>query len=106
MRTSKPMRYTEEIFNAKTWVTGDGEILEIRMMEKSHLHNTLYWIYKNRDRYWLNCRNAELIEHFVNGDDFFHRVIRVSTLWIEIITALTEVTPGGFNFEVDMGGKR
>lgn len=93
-------RYTEDILNSTNWVTGDGEILVVAHMDKDHIRNILQFLYKRKDRYWLNCRNGKLIEKFENGEDFFQRVIRVSTLWTELNRVLTESEDVGFNFEI------
>ena len=95
--------YTEDVLNRKQWVTGDGEIIEVAHMDKDHIRNVLQFLYKWKDRYWLKCRDGKLIEKFENGEDFFQRVIRVSTLWTELIRVLTDDGATGFNFEI--GGR-
>lgn len=92
-------RYTEDILNSDKWVTSHGEILEVRAMDPDHVRNVLSYLYKRKDRYWLNCRDGKLIEQFENGEDFFQRVIRKSTLWTTAIETLTQTNYAGFNFE-------
>jgi len=75
-----------------------GNGIELRDMEKNHLQNVLYYLYKNRDRYWINCQDSSMINLFQNGDDFFQIVIRKSTLWVAI-TELLEEPEKGFNFD-------
>jgi hypothetical protein len=98
--------YTEDVLNRKAWVTGNGEYLEVAQMDESHIRNTLQFLYKKRDKYWLNCRDGKLIEQFENGEDFFQRVIRNSTLWHELTSVLTEERTSGFNFKVEMGDRK
>lgn len=93
-------RYTEDILNSTNWVNSEGEILVVAHMDKDHTRNILQFLYKSKDRYWLNCRNGKLIEKFENGEDFFQRVIRVSTLWTELIRVLTEDGALDFNFDI------
>jgi hypothetical protein len=99
MTQQKPFRYTEEILNANTWEDANGKRTIVTELDGDHLRNILQYLYKNKDRYWLKCRNAALIESFENGEDFFQRCIRVSTLWTAIIYVLTHAENEGFNFE-------
>lgn len=89
---------TENVLNRSNWIDGDGTVHELKDMEKSHLQNVLYFIYKRRDRYWLNCNDASLIEKYQDGDEFFQLVIRKSVIWQAIIKELSRPAEG-FNFE-------
>ena len=97
-------RYTEKILNAKTWVDGYGEILPIDTLEEEHVHNMMNFIYKNRDRYWMGCRDIDFIETFDNGDEFFNKVIRQSTLWNELKLNLKNEDTS-FNFVANVGSR-
>ncbi|WP_338231023.1 hypothetical protein [Lactiplantibacillus paraxiangfangensis] len=90
-------RYTEKILNNADWMTGDGTITRVQDMDKDYLHNILFFIYKNRNRYWLNCHKTSLIESYTDGDEFFQKVVRHSTLWLSIIDQLN-TDDEGFNF--------
>lgn len=88
------MRYTEQILNNRNWIDGDGVTSDVRLLEEEHLHNILSTIYKNRDRYWLGCKNVQMIASIRNGDEFFAKIIRHSQLWNAIIDALVKPAPG------------
>ena len=88
---------TEEVLNRRGWADSWGNVTELEDMTKEHLQNVLYYLYKNRDRYWFNCKDASLIDRFKDGDEFFQLVIRKSTLWTSIIEIL-ESPEEGFNF--------
>lgn len=88
------MRYTEQILNSRNWVDGNGVVNDVSTLEEEHLHNILSTIYKNRDRYWLNCKDISMISAMRNGDEFFAKIIRRSQLWTAILEALTNPTPG------------
>lgn len=92
---------TEQVLNRAEWVNAYGEILEVSSLEQDYLQNILMYLYKHRDRYWLNCKDASLIELFRDGDEFFQLVIRKSTIWTSIIEQLT-TEDKGFNFEFDL----
>lgn len=94
---------TENVLNRDNWIDGMGTIHELKDMEKGHLQNVLYFIYKSRDRYWLNCNDVSLIEKFKDGDEFFQLVIRHSTIWKAIIAEL-ERPVEGFNFHFSIPG--
>lgn len=96
-------RYTEEVLNSKTWVDGSGEAHELEGMDKDYLHCVLFYLYKNRNRYWLNCRKVKMIESFEDGDEFFQKIIRNSTLWQSIIGQLSIVDDETFNFPWEYG---
>lgn len=95
---------TENVLNRTNWIDGQGTIHEIKDMDRDHLQNVLFFIYKRRDRYWLNCSDVNLIEKFKDGDEFFQVVIRKSTLWKAIITELQRSVEG-FNFEFTIPGE-
>ncbi|WDQ20889.1 hypothetical protein PTW40_14385 [Lactiplantibacillus plantarum] len=97
-------RYTEQILNSSDWVDGQGNIYQVQDLDKDHLHNILNFIYKRRNRYWLNCRKTEVIESFKDGDEFFQKVIRTSTLWLSIMNQL-DVSDSEFNFAWKMGSR-
>jgi len=97
-------RYTEEILNKAGWVNGAGTIYDVKEMDKDYLHSVLFYIYKNRNRYWLNCRKAKMIESYEDGDEFFQRVIRNSTLWLSIINQL-DTNDEDFNFVSSAGSR-
>jgi len=102
---SKPDPFkTENILNRNTWVDGQGTVHELKDMGRDHLQNVLHFLYKQRDRYWLNCNDASLIEKFKDGDQFFQLVIRESTIWKSIINEL-EKPSEGFNFNFEVPGK-
>lgn len=103
-RASKESPYkTELVLNRTNWVDGYGNIHELENMERDHLQNVLYFIYKRRDRYWLNCNDVSLIEKFKDGDEFFQVVIRNSTIWKAIIAELQRPVEG-FNFDFTIPG--
>lgn len=89
---------TEAVLNRVKWVDGQGTIHEPSTMEKEHLQNVLFYLYKNRDKYWLRCKNSKIIEEFENGEQFFQFVIRKSTIWKVISQELIREDEG-FNFE-------
>lgn len=91
------IRYTESILNSTKWLDGNGEVTDVSMFDEQRLHNIMNSIYANRARYWLNCKNIHVIEQYRNGDEFFGKVIRKSTLWRGIIHAF-EIPSEGFNF--------
>lgn len=95
---------TEVVLNRNNWVDGHGTVHELKDMERDHLQNILFFIYKRRDRYWLNCKDVSLIEKFKDGDEFFQVVIRNSTIWKSIIAELQRPTEG-FNFEFTVPGE-
>lgn len=95
-------RYTEEILNKANWVSGSGTIYDVKDMDKDYLHSVLFYIYKNRNRYWLNCRKVKMIESFEDGDEFFQKVVRHSTLWKSIINQL-DTNEEEFNFMWESG---
>lgn len=101
----KPYK-TEDVLNSTKWKVGQGVVHELHTLEKDHLQNILYFLYKRRDRYWMNCRDVSIIEKFENGDDFFQRVIRNSTIWSAIIDVLNSTENQGFNFEFTIPGGR
>lgn len=90
------MRYTEQILNSRNWVDANGSVSDVSTLEEDHLHNILSTIYKSRDRYWLNCKDVQMISAMRNGDEFFAKIIRRSQLWTAILKALTNPT-SGFN---------
>lgn len=98
-------RYTEQILNSTSWMDGEGTITPVTEMDKEHLHNILNFIYRKRDRYWLNCREVKTIESFKDGDEFFQKVIRRSTLWTVIMDQLNNSVEG-FNFDWDRGTRK
>lgn len=95
---------TEDVLNSTTWKDGLGEVHELNKLERDHLQNILFFLYRKRDRYWLNCRNVSMIEKFKDGDEFFQVVIRNSTIWKSIITELQRSVEG-FNFEFTIPGE-
>lgn len=95
---------TENVLNRTHWIDGQGTIHELKDMDRDHLQNVLFFIYKRRDRYWLNCSDVDLIEKFKDGDEFFQVVIRKSTLWKAIMTELQRPVEG-FNFEFTIPGE-
>lgn len=95
---------TETVLNRSNWVDGWGTLHELKDMDKDYLQNVLFFIYKRRDFYWLNCNDVSLIEKFKDGDGFFQVVIRKSTIWKSIIAELQEPTEG-FNFEFTIPGE-
>lgn len=95
---------TEMVLNRRGWTDSWGNILELDTMDKDYLQNVLYYLYKNRDRYWFNCKDASLIDKFEDGEEFFQKVIRKSTLWTSIIELL-ESPNQSFNFDIDVPGK-
>lgn len=97
-------RYTEQILNSANWTDYSGEIHRPEEMSKDYLHSVLRFIYRSRDRYWLNCQQTDVIESFMNGDEFFHKVIRKSTIWNSIINQLN-VKNEGFDFEWESGSQ-
>lgn len=94
---------TENVLNRNTWYDAYGNVHELKEMDKDYLQNILFFIYKRRDRYWLNCNDTSVIEKFQNGDEFFQHVIRKSTIWRAIIAELEKPTEG-FNFEFTIPG--
>ncbi|MFS4464705.1 hypothetical protein ACMFKE_04795 [Staphylococcus haemolyticus] len=102
MNESRRYRYTEEILNDTKWVTKNGEILEPIAMDEEHIQNTLRLLYKNRDQLWLGCKDFRIIDVYLNGEDFFQKVVRKSTLWRTLIDALDKPTTE-FNFEYEGG---
>ena len=100
----KQQMKTEDILNRKAWVDAYGTVHELENMDRDYLQNVLFFIYKRRDRYWLNCRDVSLIEKFKDGDEFFQHVIRNSTIWKSIIAEL-EKPVEGFNFEFTIPGE-
>ncbi|MCG0912367.1 hypothetical protein IMAU10235_02934 [Lactiplantibacillus plantarum] len=97
-------RYTEEVLNSSNWMDGNGEVHCPEEMSNEYLHSVLRYVYRSRDRYWLNCRQINVIENFANGDEFFHKVIRTSTLWKTIINQL-KTEKIGFNFDWETGSQ-
>lgn len=95
---------TEEVLNRRGWADSWGNVSQLEELETDHLKNILYYLYKNRDRYWFNCKDATLIDRFKDGDEFFQLVIRNSTLWTSIIEIL-ESPEQGFNFEFELPEK-
>ncbi|HDB8510443.1 TPA: hypothetical protein O7K12_001640 [Staphylococcus aureus] len=102
MNMNRSKRYTEEILNDTRWTTREGDVLELITMEEEHIQNTLNLLYKNRDQLWLGCRNFKLIDVYENGEDFFQKVIRKSTIWNSLINALDKPATK-FNFEYEGG---
>lgn len=96
---------TENVLNRTNWVDGQGTVHELKDMDRSHLQNVLFFIYKSRDRYWLNCKDVSLIEKFKDGDEFFQLVIRNSTIWKAIIAKLQRPVEV-FNFEFNVPGEK
>lgn len=94
---------TEMVLNRTNWVDGQGTVHELKDMDKDHLQNILFFIYKRRDRYWLNCNDVQMIERFKDGDEFFQNVIRNSTIWKSIIAELKKPVEG-FNFDFTIPG--
>lgn len=94
---------TEMVLNRTNWVDGQGTVHELKDMDKDHLQNILFFIYKRRDHYWLNCNDVQMIERFKDGDEFFQNVIRNSTIWKSIIAELKRPVEG-FNFEFTIPG--
>lgn len=97
-------RYTEEILNSSNWMDGNGEIHRPEEMSKEYLHSVLRYIYRSRDRYWLNCQQVYFIENYMNSDEFFCKVIRASTLWKNIIQQLN-TKKAGFDFDYERGSQ-
>ncbi|WP_371069117.1 hypothetical protein [Sediminibacillus sp. JSM 1682029] len=95
---------TEDVLNRSNWVDGQGAVHELKDMDRDHLQNVLFFIYRRRDRYWLNCKDVSLIEKFKDGDEFFQSVIRSSTIWKAIIAELQRPVEG-FNFEYTVPGE-
>lgn len=95
---------TETMLNRTNWLDGWGTLLELEEMDQDHLQNVLYYLYKNRDRLWLNCQDTSLIEKFKDGDEFFQNVIRNSTIWKGIIAELKRPEEG-FNFSYTIPGE-
>lgn len=95
-------RTTEATLNSKVWVDSYGSITPVSEIDDDYLRNILNYLYKHRDYYWLGCHDVSLIEKYQDGDEFFRKVIRRSTLWKEIILRLREV-PEGFNFDIEDG---
>lgn len=94
-------RYTEDKLNSDFWVNGNGEKLELSSMDEGYLRNVLHLLYKKRSLLWLGCKNVSLIDEFENEDDFFHRVVRESTLWFALIDALEKLDQSTeFNFDI------
>lgn len=94
----------EVLLSRTNWVDGEGTIHELQDMDRDYLQNVLYFIYKNRDRLWLGCDNASLIDTFKDGDEFFQHVIRNSNIWKAIIKELR--TPvEGFKFKFTVPGE-
>ncbi|RGP44662.1 hypothetical protein BTW32_27085 [Bacillus thuringiensis] len=91
------------VLNRTNWVDGQGTVHELKDMDKDHLQNILFFIYKRRDRYWLNCNDVQMIERFKDGDEFFQNVIRNSTIWKSIIAELKRPVEG-FNFDFKIPG--
>ncbi|MEW8987479.1 MAG: hypothetical protein AB2401_10850, partial [Bacillus sp. (in: firmicutes)] len=102
-RNSKNYFKTEDVLNRINWVDGQGTVHELKDMDRDHLQNVLFFIYRKRDRYWLNCKDVSLIEKFKDGDEFFQVVIRNSTIWKSIIQELQRPVEG-FNFEFTIPG--
>lgn len=94
---------TETVLNRTNWVDGQGTVHELKDMDRDYLQNVLFFIYKKRDRYWLNCKDVTLIEKFQDGNEFFQVVIRKSTIWKAIIAELQRPVEG-FNFEFTIPG--
>ncbi|WP_227995169.1 hypothetical protein [Oceanobacillus sp. CFH 90083] len=95
---------TEAVLNRTTWIDGEGTIHELKGMDREHLQNILFFIYRKRDRYWLNCNNVSIIEKFKDGDEFFQLVIRRSNIWQAIINELQRPVEG-FNFDFKVPGE-
>jgi len=95
-------RTTEKTLNSKTWVDSYGTIIAVNSMDSDHLRNVLKYLYKQRGNYWLNCRDVKVIEAYRDGDEFFKKVIRHSTLWTELVSALRD-NPERFNFDYESG---
>lgn len=96
------LRYTEDILNNTNWINKDGEILDPISMDEGHIQSTLRLLYRNRDQLWLGCRDFTLIDVYLNGEDFFQKVIRKSTLWKSLIKALNKPSTS-FNFDYEGG---
>lgn len=97
-------RCTEDVLNSNNWIDGWGEIHELSTMDKDYLQNILYFLYKKRDKYWLSCKDVDLIEKIRDGDEFFQVVIRNSTIWKSIINELQKPVEG-FNFTFTLPGE-
>lgn len=82
-------RPTEALLNTETWVDADGVATDVAYLEEKHLHAILQGLYTNRDRYWLNCKSVETMNSMRDGDAFFQKVIRHSTLWKAIMDSLS-----------------
>lgn len=95
-------RYTEQILSSTEWVDAQGTINNPKDLEKSHLHNILFFMYERRNKYWLGCKDVELMLTYKNGDEFFDKVIKKSTLWNSILSAIKE-DDSGFNFDFEAG---
>lgn len=100
MNEIKKYRYTEEILNDTRWISKNWEVLDPIDMDEEHIHNTLCLLYKKRDRLWLGCKDFKMIDAFENGEEFFQKVIRKSTIWNALINALDKpATTFNFKFE-------
>lgn len=95
---------TENVLNRDTWVDAQGTLHELKDLDRDHLQNILFFIYKRRDRYWLNCKDITMVEKFKDGDEFFQNVIRNSTIWKSIINELQKPSEG-FNFGFSVPGE-
>lgn len=101
---SIPNLTTESVLNRNTWIDANGVIHNVEDMGEDYLKNVLHFVYKRRDYYWLNCTNINLVNKFKNGDEFFQKVIRKSTLWNSIINELQKPNEG-FNFTFETPGE-
>lgn len=90
-------RCTEEKLNADYWVDARGNVVPLDSMEESYLRNVLLFLYKQRDRLWLNCHDVKVLTAFSSGDSFFEEVVQHSVLWNSILDKLNQTLPS-FDF--------
>lgn len=98
-----PNRSTESILNSDSWMDGMGTVTPVVQLEDDHLRNILLFIYKSKDRYWLNCHDTSFIKDYKNGEEFFQHVIVHSTLWNSILDHINRPETS-FNFEFSIPG--
>lgn len=97
-------RTTEQILNSETWIDGAGVNRRINDMDENHLRNILVTIYERRNWFWLHCDDINCIDEYRNGDEFFQKVIRNSTIWATVAGGL-EKTKETFDFVVESGSR-
>lgn len=97
-------RTTEQILNSETWIDANGVANEVGDMDKNHLRNILVTIYERRSWFWLHCDDTQCIDEYRNGDEFFQKVIRNSTIWATVVGGLDKTTER-FDFVVESGSR-